>query len=96
MVGQDGLLAAIEAIYAAGLDETLWPRALGAITRVVGGVGTALEVIERSSFVHREFQTYGLAPAGKLEYIQHYAALNPRFPAALREKPGALDGLSLH
>jgi len=38
----DDLVATVAAIHAAGLDAELWPRALGAVTAVIGGVGAAL------------------------------------------------------
>ena len=41
MATQNLLLAAIEAIYAAGIEEALWPDALAQITRTVGGVAAA-------------------------------------------------------
>jgi hypothetical protein len=38
----DDLLATIEAVHAAGLDEQLWPQALERVARVVGGIGCSL------------------------------------------------------
>src|SRR5690348_2427030 len=60
----DDLLATVEAVHAAGLDAELWPQALAAMTRMIGGVGTTLEVIDRGTLAHHEFHAFGIAPAG--------------------------------
>jgi hypothetical protein len=66
MAGADELLAVIEALYAAGLDTERWPRALEAVTRIVGGTATTLELFERPSLRHREFHAFG-APLGCIQ-----------------------------
>jgi DNA-binding CsgD family transcriptional regulator/PAS domain-containing protein len=86
----DDLIGTIEAIHAAGLDAKLWPQALAAITHTVGGVGATLEVLDRQSFAHSEFHAFGVAPAEQLFYVEQYAALSPRIPPALRQRPGEL------
>jgi hypothetical protein len=47
MAETDDLLAAIEAIHAAGLDAERWQQALGAATDLCGGVGATLEVFDK-------------------------------------------------
>jgi len=81
----DRLLAAIEAVHAAGLDASLWPRALDAVTQTVGGVGAAFEVVDKTTFRHREFHYMGLPPAEQLEYVDHYAASNPRLSFGMQQ-----------
>jgi DNA-binding CsgD family transcriptional regulator/PAS domain-containing protein len=88
MAGADDLLATIETVHAAGFDAELWPDALAAITRIVGGVGATLEVIDKLNWRHSQFHFVGLPPASELAYLDHYIALNPRVPFALRQKSG--------
>jgi DNA-binding CsgD family transcriptional regulator len=87
--GKD-LAFTIEAVYAAGLDATLWAPALAAMTRLVGGVGAVLEVIEKPALAHREFRQFGFPPAEVLPYLDHYSALNPRLPFTLRQRSGEI------
>ena len=86
MAQGDDLLATIEAIHAAGLDESLWPKALGSLARVVGGNAASLEVFDRRTLRHRQMHSYGLPRAEELEYIEHYAPLNIRLPFVARQK----------
>jgi DNA-binding CsgD family transcriptional regulator len=91
------LASTIGAVYAAGLDATLWAPALAAMTELVGGVGATLEVIEKPALAHREFRQFGLPPAEVLPYLDHYSTLNPRLPYTLRQRSGeiAFDHLIL-
>lgn len=86
--GADELLAIIEAIYAAGLDAELWPQALASITQLVGGVGATMEIVDRRSFAHLEFFSFGVPLPGEIAYLDHYASMNPRIPEALPRKAG--------
>jgi DNA-binding CsgD family transcriptional regulator/PAS domain-containing protein len=88
MAGADDFLATIETVHAAGFDAELWPDALAAITRIVGGVGATLEVLDKPNLRHRKFHSFGLPPAEELPYIGEFSALNPRLPLVLRQKPG--------
>lgn len=88
MATQDSLLTAIEATYAAGLDEALWPTALAQVMRTVGGIAATLEVFERRTACLTEFHGHGLPPAKEAAYLDHYATLNPRIPALINGKPG--------
>ena len=90
MTGPDDLIAALEAVHAAGLDAEHWPRALAGIVDLLGGVGATLEVIEKPNLLHREFHFCGLPPLAQLEYLDHYFGLNPRAPYAARQKAGEL------
>jgi DNA-binding CsgD family transcriptional regulator len=87
--GKD-LASTIEAVYAAGLDPTLWTPALAAMTQLVQGVGATLEVIEKPTLAHREFHQCGFPPAEVLPYLDHYSALSPRLPFTLRQRSGEI------
>jgi DNA-binding CsgD family transcriptional regulator/GAF domain-containing protein len=84
----DELLSTIEAIYAAGLNAEQWPRALGSITQLIGGVGTTMEIFDRRSLSHLEFFTFGVPAASEIAYLDHYVSMNPRIPDALPRKGG--------
>jgi DNA-binding CsgD family transcriptional regulator/PAS domain-containing protein len=86
----DDLLATIEAVHAAGLDAQLWPKALAGIAQVVGGVAATLEVIDKHTLRHFEFHSFGLPPPEEIEYLDHYAPLNPRLPFVSRQQAGVL------
>jgi DNA-binding CsgD family transcriptional regulator/PAS domain-containing protein len=88
MSGSEELIDTIEAIYAAGLDVELWPAALAAVTKLVGGVGATLEVIDRRTRSHLEFHAHGTPAPHEMPYLDHYAALSPRIPHALRQPQG--------
>ncbi len=88
MATPDSLLTAVEAIYAAGLDEALWPNALAQVTRAVGGIAATLEVFDRSTARLTEFHYHDLPPGNEVAYLNHYFSLNPRIPALLSGKPG--------
>jgi len=82
MAGADDLLAAVEAIHAAGVDAKLWPDALGKIAQAVGGTIATLELFEKPSLRPREVHSHGLPPAAEISYLDQYAALNRRLPIA--------------
>src|SRR5436309_2831123 len=90
MAGADELLAAIEAIYAAGLAAELWPQALAAVMNAVGGVAATLEVFDRQPLQLLEFHSFGLPPPNELKYLDQYATLNPRIPVLINGKQGDL------
>jgi DNA-binding CsgD family transcriptional regulator/PAS domain-containing protein len=91
-VSRDQLLSVIEAIHEAAVDEALWPKALEAATRLVGGVGATVEVAERSGFKHNVFYCWGVPEPQELAYLSHYAPLSPRFPPeVLRQRPGEVN-----
>ena len=84
----DSLLTTVEAIYAAGLDEALWPNALAQVALVVGGIAATLEVFDPRTVQLTEFHSHGLPPANEVAYYQHIFSLNPRIPALISGKPG--------
>jgi DNA-binding CsgD family transcriptional regulator len=88
--GSDAFLGVVGDIYAAGLDATLWPKALAGMTRVVGGIAATLEVFDRKAPALIEFHSFGIPPANELAYLDQYATLNPRIPALINGKPGSL------
>src|SRR5262245_58026224 len=90
MSRSDDLLHAVESAYAAGLDAALWPQALAAITRMIGGVGTTIEIVDRKTLAHLQFHAFGIAPADQLAYVDHYASLNPRFVGGFKLTPGEI------
>ena len=90
MATQESLLTAIEAIYAAGLDEMLWPDALAQVMHAVGGIAATLEIFERSTARLTELHAYGLPPANEVAYLDHYFSLNPRIPALMNVEPGTI------
>ena len=86
----DALLNAIELLYAAGLDPRGWVTALGASAGLLGGVAATIEVLDRRTFTHSFFSGYGVPDPGEIAYLNEYAMLSPRIPAALKQKPGEL------
>jgi DNA-binding CsgD family transcriptional regulator len=82
------LLPTIEAVHAAGLDASLWPQALASVTRLIGGVGTTLEIFDRRSLAHLDFLSFGVPPPSEIAYLSHYVSMNPRIPDALPRKAG--------
>jgi DNA-binding CsgD family transcriptional regulator len=89
---REQLLSTVEAIHDAGMDATLWPKALEAVTGLVGGVGTTLEVLARDGFRHQVFYSWGVPKAQELAYLSHYAPLSPRYPPeVLRQTAGAVN-----
>lgn len=90
MARADQLLSTIEAVHAAGLDDALWPRALGAVTQLLNGACATLEVIGKPNLDHRAFHGFNVPPIDELTYVRDYAAMSPRIPFAARLKSGAV------
>jgi DNA-binding CsgD family transcriptional regulator len=86
----DELLATVEAVHAAGLDAELWPQALGAVTKLLGGACATLEVIAKPDLQHRAFHGFNVPPVTELTYLRDFAAMNPRIPFAARRRSGEL------
>jgi DNA-binding CsgD family transcriptional regulator len=89
MPAADEVFAAIEAIYSAGLDETLWPKALGALTECVGGVSATLETYSPDMALN-EFRSFAIPPSSELKYLADYLQINPRVSYLRHMKPGSL------
>lgn len=87
---ENEVLATVEAIYAAGLNGELWPGALAAIMRTVGGIAATLEVFDRRPLQLVEFHAHGLPPANETGYLEQFATLNPRIPALINGEAGTL------
>lgn len=90
MAKGDDLLHTIETVHAAALDEALWPVALKATAQLLGGAGATLEVFAPPSQVPVAFHSFGIPPAGELDYFEHYAALSPRAAFAFGNRTDAL------
>jgi DNA-binding CsgD family transcriptional regulator len=88
MATRDDLLAALESIHAAGLDERQWPAALSAVTNLLGAVAATFEEFAKTPLQHRAFHTFGLPPLRELEYVDQYIACSPRIPAGLTWQTG--------
>lgn len=90
MPEDNALLRTIEAIHAAGLDAELWPDALAAVTLLLGGAASTLEVFDKPTSRHAEYYAFGVPEADELAYFDQYLALNPRVPRGLRERTGEI------
>jgi DNA-binding CsgD family transcriptional regulator/PAS domain-containing protein len=88
MATRDDLLATLESIHAAGLDERQWPAALSAVTKLLGAVAATFEEFAKTPLQHRAFHTFGLPPLRELEYVDQYIACSPRIPAGLTWRTG--------
>ena len=88
MATRDDLLATLESIHAAGLDERQWPAALSAVTNLLGAVAATFEEFAKTPLQHRAFHTFGLPPLRELEYVDQYIACSPRIPAGLTWRTG--------
>jgi len=72
----DFYVQAVEAIYASGADSGRVPEALEAISRLLGGRGATLEVIDKATQRPIEFHSAGLPSSAGARYFDHFAALN--------------------
>ncbi len=90
MAAADKLLAAIEAVYAAGLEQSRWPDALAAVMDTVGGISATLEIFDRTPRELCEFYSFGLPPPNELKYLDHYARHNPRIAVSFKAGTGTL------
>ena len=88
MSRQDEILATVEAVHAAGLDERLWPTALAAMAALLGGNGASIEVMERPSLRHIEMHSFALPAVDA--YLEHYAPLAPRRRSFAFQRAGSV------
>lgn len=88
MPNGDDLLATIEAVHAAGLDASLWPRALASFAETLGGHAAMFEVFDKRAACHREWHGCGVPPACEITYFEHYIADNPRWLFMPRQRAG--------
>jgi DNA-binding CsgD family transcriptional regulator/PAS domain-containing protein len=89
-VSKDKLLETIEAVHAAGLEEELWPQAMGAATRLLGANCATLETLAMPNLEHLSFRGFNIPPANQLLYLREYVPLSPRTRFAARQRPGNL------
>ena len=90
MSDTDRFLETIEAVYASGLDHDCWPNALEAMNGLLGGAGATLEAFDMKAQRSTEFLSVGAPTAGETQYVEQFAALNPRAPYAARQRSGTL------
>jgi hypothetical protein len=91
---KDKLLEAIEAVHAAGLDEGLWPNALGAAAGLVRANCVTLETWETQGLRHLGFKGFNVPPADELSYLADFVPLNPRLPIAARHTTGDIFAIT--
>jgi DNA-binding CsgD family transcriptional regulator len=87
----DLYVRAVEAIYASGIESELIPEALAATSRLLGASGATLEVIDKATRRPVEFYSAGLPPIARAQYFEQFAALNPRIPPILSQRPGEVS-----
>jgi DNA-binding CsgD family transcriptional regulator/PAS domain-containing protein len=90
MAKRDDLMATIEAIHAAGLDDTQWSRALAEVARVVVGNAASIEVCDSRRLRHLEMYSCGMPGAEDVAFREDFAEINVRFPSVARQKRGQL------
>jgi len=88
MQENDLFLQTIKAIYASSLDSARVPEALEATSSLLGGLGATFEVISKPARRPIEFWSAGLPAISGTQYVEHFAALNPRIPHTLRQRAG--------
>jgi DNA-binding CsgD family transcriptional regulator len=86
----DKLLEAIEAVHAAGLEEELWPHALGRATQLLGANCATLETLEVPGLQHLAFLGFNTPPAAQLLYLREFVPLSPRTRFAVSRRSGDL------
>jgi DNA-binding CsgD family transcriptional regulator len=79
---REDLLHTLEAIHAAGLDDTLWPNALSSMSRLFGSIGTTLERVDKQAGQLTDFWSHGVPEGSELEYADHYIITGPRMALA--------------
>jgi DNA-binding CsgD family transcriptional regulator/PAS domain-containing protein len=82
---------AVESIYAGGLGEELVPEALAATGRLLGASAATLEVIDKATLRPIEFHSTGLPAIARMQYFEQFAAINPRIPPVLSQRPGEVS-----
>jgi DNA-binding CsgD family transcriptional regulator len=90
MVEHDQYLQTIEAVYARGLDRDRLPVALEGANRLIGGGGATFEVIDLVAQRLTDFWSVGTPTTQGTQYIEQFAALNPRIPYASRQARGKI------
>jgi DNA-binding CsgD family transcriptional regulator len=88
MPRENGFFDTVDAILAAGLDEALWPAALGQMTNLFGSFGTTFETVDRTLGRMTDFWSYGIPTGSELTYAEHYMLSSPRMKLANWHRPG--------
>ena len=92
----DGMLAVIDAIYAASVDESRWPHALKELTDITSSQAASFWVLDGSERPRLPVFTYiNFDPKAIQEYLDHTAALDPTVQYLVRhpDQPIVHDGL---
>jgi hypothetical protein len=87
----DSYVQAVEAIDASGTDDDRISDALEATRRLLGARSATLEVIDKAAQRPVGFRLAGLPSVAGAQYFDHFAALNPRIPPALRQRSGEVS-----
>ncbi|MGC2781502.1 MAG: LuxR family transcriptional regulator [Bradyrhizobium sp.] len=82
---------ALDAIYQGFAEPDGVSAALESIRALVGAEGATLEVIDKAARRPVTFHGSGVTTAEGGDYLAHFAALNPRLPAALGQPGGGLS-----
>jgi DNA-binding CsgD family transcriptional regulator len=82
----DDLIATIEAIHAASLDESLWPQALAATAGTVGGNAATLELFGQQSPCPIRMYSFGVPRPQEIAYLAHLAETNIRLPFVAQQR----------
>jgi DNA-binding CsgD family transcriptional regulator len=88
MKNGDIYVQAVEAIYAAGSGDGKVADGLTATSHLLGAQGATYEVIDKSAGGLLWFSSAGVPSAAGQRYSDHFAAINPRIPPILRQRPG--------
>ncbi|MCX7305230.1 MAG: helix-turn-helix transcriptional regulator [Hyphomicrobiales bacterium] len=75
---REDLLLTVEAVHAAGLDETLWPNAMASMSRLFGSIGATMESVDKKAGVLTDFWSHGVPDGSDVEYAEHYVLTSPR------------------
>jgi DNA-binding CsgD family transcriptional regulator len=88
MPDNDLFLQTVETVYASGLDSDRLSEALEMTSTLLGAAGATLEVVDKGAWRHSQFCSVGLPTIARTPYMDHFWALNPRFPFVLRQRTG--------
>jgi len=75
---REDLLLTLEAVHAAGLDETLWPDAMASMSRLFGSIGATMESVDKKAGIMTDFWGHGVPDGSDVEYAEHYVFTSPR------------------
>lgn len=96
MHANERVLAVVQWLYDAALDENLWPRALQRLTDLTGSQAASFWVLDSFEQVRLpSFTAINFDPAAIEEYLDHLVPLDPtvQYLAAHPDEPVVHDGL---